>query len=203
MPKRKFPQALVLFAPSAPFLVLTGFLSVYLFYLVFTGHHELLSPALAFAGVPLIVISIRLLPYDRFAPKRFLAIHALLVGGYMLVLSSLKTGVPFTSVTSFEMGSFALIFTGFFLARKGEPYQNVLFFSATSTLFFFTAGIFLAHNEVLYVPSNISDGPNLVVVSNSLILVAMMDLLILGFQLYLILFENLLKLKKPQEGENP
>ncbi len=177
-----------------------GWIPLFLFYLGLTGDPTLLPIAEGFGGSTLLLASSPTITVGEFAPKKFLSQHALFFVGAMMVLDSLKAGSAVNSVNSFEMGSFALIITGFFLSREEDFYRGALLYSVSATAFLFIAGTFRAFDEVINSSSlPIAPNPNLVHVTSSLFILGVIDLLVLAFQFFLILLR-----KHPNyEGTDP
>ncbi len=117
----------------------------------------------------------------------FLLFHAFFLIGVTFMLTWLKTGFPITAVNSFELGSFALILTIFFIPQPSQA--SSLLYSVSSTILFFVSGTVSAFYEILLTSSSFVRPDTLVLhfFSDSLNLLGAFDLLILALR-FLYLF---------------
>ncbi len=203
LPKFRIPKNLPLIFALLPTVALLATISLVYLYLGLTVDANFLGASQAFSGFTLLVVSVAIPQVGRLALRRFAAYHAVFFVGAMLVLDFLKTGVPFTSVNSFEMGSFALIVTGLFISKAEDPYRTILFYSISATVLFFLSGTFLAFIEVASTVSNpIPANPNIVHAISSMFLLGVTDLLTLSLQFYIILYRKQLKTSKSSQHQH-
>ena len=175
------------------FLFLYGF-SFYLLYLGFTTAPIALTVAQVFLGANTLLLALISFQLGNFTLKRFFAQHALFFIGIVLILNPYPAKAVLSSVSSFELGSFALIITSLFILKKDEIYKEILFYAVTGTSLFFLTGFFLATLEVLYSePLPFRMEPIQIRALNSLFLLGVFDLLVLGLQFYSILYDRYIK----------
>ena len=101
----------------------------------------------------------------------------------MLVIAFLKLGIPSTIglANVFELGPFALVFSGFFMTRKYDSplVNNIMLYSTASVACFFAVGIFLSF-QVVFVSSAVSPNDYLNSAMAVLFLTGVMNLVIVS-----------------------
>lgn len=107
------------------------------------------AAAQAFWGLAIATLSFAFFEVDVIRhPRRFAVFQLLFIIGIALVTPFIQTGDPFSTMTSFEVGSFSLLVTGFFITRNDGDYSNILLLSATATMALFIAGMLSAFKDV-------------------------------------------------------
>src|SRR2546428_10216490 len=105
--------------------------------------------AQAFIGLAITVLSIAFLESDVIRHwQRFALFQVLFIAGIGLVTPFIQSGTPFGATTSFGVGSFSLLVTGFFITKEKVEYRNILLVSCTATMTLFSAGMLSAFTEV-------------------------------------------------------
>lgn len=134
-----------------PFVVILGFgAGLDLYRGVITGADVYFQMARAYGGIAIVFLSLLFINLEpKLHPRKFFAFQAFFVAGSALVLPYIQTGTPFSTTASFEVGSFALIVTGFFIRSKNREYHNILLYSTTATIALFVAGMFSAFKDVV------------------------------------------------------
>jgi hypothetical protein len=112
-------------------------------------YYGIATAAQGFGGLALAILSLAFIETDvKQHPKRFIGFQALFVSGISLVAPIVQKGAPFSTATSFEVGSFSLLVTGFFIASDREEYHNVLLVSIAATTALFIGGMLSAFRDV-------------------------------------------------------
>jgi len=112
-------------------------------------YYGIATAAQGFGGLALTILSLAFIETDvKQYPKRFIGFQALFVSGISLVSPIVQKGAPFSTATSFEVGSFSLLVTGFFITTAREEYHNVLLVSIAATTALFIGGMLSAFRDV-------------------------------------------------------
>jgi hypothetical protein len=103
----------------------------------------------AYAGLALAILAFAFTEIEvKEHPKRFITFQALFVAGVALVAPFIQSTPPFSTTTSFMLGSFALLATGFFITSDNERYHNILLVSIAATAALFFGGMLSAFRDV-------------------------------------------------------
>lgn len=141
---------LLQFAPRIILLALAVLLvatAIYFFFYGFFVSSIGFPLAQTFSGLSLMFLGFVLVDMANYQPIRFFLFIVFVVVGLMILLPLIKAPIPFTSVQSFEMGSFALIIFGFFFSKSGKIPRNIKLYSNMATVLFFLSGSFLTFRE--------------------------------------------------------
>ena len=107
------------------------------------------NAAQAFMGLAVTILSFVFFEADAIRHwQKFAAFQILFIAGISLVTPFIQNGVPFSTTTSFEVGSFSLLVTGFFITANRDDYRDILFLSCTATMALFFAGMLSAFRAV-------------------------------------------------------
>lgn len=105
--------------------------------------------AQAFMGLAITILSFAFMEFDVIHHwQRFTLFQVLFISGISLVTPFIQSGTPFSTTTSFEVGSFSLLVTGFFITRDKPEYRNILLVSCSATMALFFAGMLSAFRDV-------------------------------------------------------
>jgi hypothetical protein len=144
------------------------------------------NAAQAFMGLAITILSFIFFESEVILHwERFATYQILFIAGIALVTPFIQSGTPFTTTTSFEVGSFSLVVTGFFITTNREEYRNILLLSCTATLALFFAGMLSAFRDVpgaSFSSAGIASATNYLV--TALFLVGSVDLAFLSAMLF-------------------
>lgn len=187
MPEKKFDGFWGYRGGAALLAIILGFVTLRYFYQgIVSGGGIYYQITEAYLGLTIIMSSF---VFFEFEPKahwrRFLSFQGLFVVGTVLVAPSIQAGTPFSTTISFEVGSFALIVTGFFITSVKEEYHDILLYSSISTTVLFTAGMLSAFRDIAgsNVPIEGIGGATTFVIT-ALFLIGSIDLTVLSVLLF-------------------
>lgn len=144
------------------------------------------NAAQAFMGLAITILSLAFFESDVIHRwQRFATFQVLFIAGIALVTPYIQSGTPFSTTTSFEVGSFSLLVTGFLMTRNSDEYRNILLLSCTATVALFFAGMLSAFRDIpgASLPSSgIGSVTNYLI--TALFLIGSVDLTILSTMLF-------------------
>lgn len=174
------PTMLTIVAPTAALLGAVALVCLYNGFVI--GGVVWFQKAQAFGGLAIAITSFLFVEFEPSAhARRFVAFHFLFVAGTGLVAPFVQSGVPFSTIECFEVGSLALLTTGFFITAIRDENLNLLAYSATATTVLFLAGMLSAFRDVsgIAAPSSGIGGSTAYLVTG-MFLVGAIDLAILS-----------------------
>jgi len=192
------PTMLMIVAPTAAVLGALALVCVYNGLAI--GGVVWFQKAQAFGGLAIAITSFLFIEFEPgLHARRFVAFHFLFVAGTGLVAPFIQSGVPFSTIECFEVGSFALLTTGFFITAIREENHNLLMYSATATAILFLAGMLSAFRDVSGVaaPSSGVDGLNAYLVTG-MFLVGAIDLAILSVAILGVVVRRVRSIPEPE-----
>src|SRR2546426_7310240 len=150
--------------------------------------------AQAFMGLAITILSFAFMEFDVIRHwERFTIFQVLFIAGISLVTSFIQSGTPFSTTTSFEVGSFSLLVTGFFITRDKVEYRNILLVSCTATMALFFAGMLSAFRDVPGAAAPLQPGIGSVTayLVTALFLIGSVDLAILSALLFVLVIREI------------
>lgn len=150
--------------------------------------------AQAFIGLAITILSFAFMEFDVIHRwQRFALFHVLFITGIAMVTPFIQSGVPFSTTTSFEVGSFSLLVTGFFITRDRVEYRNILLVSCSATMALFFAGVISAFRDVpgASLPLQPGIGSATTYLVTALFLIGSVDLAVLSALLFALVIREI------------
>ncbi len=186
--------------------ILVGTVSIRALYLgATTGADVYFQIFQAYGGIALIFLSFAFIEFNvKRRPRKFVTFETLFIVGIGSVTPFIQSGMPFDALTCFEVGSFALLATGFFITRDEEAYHNVLLLSITATFVLFLSGLLAAFRAVPGASaSTIGINSITIYLNTALFLAGAVDLTFASALLFVIVIQKVRRVPQDQEPVGP